>query len=335
MHELTELTAGAPSSARAVLEAAGLSAEKLRPLCKLRQFRSVLSLLLTVATFLGVPLLAWLFPHPAVYVLCVFLAIHNFNCFAQLVHASDHWTLSRSKRLNVLIGNLCAYPLGYNRSGHRNAHQDHHLYLNTESDPDLIWNPPDQTLRGLFSAFVQDLVLISAVKRFIQYFQNDRRSYTGTLWTNLNRKLFLNLIGTIWPVLVAQAVIFLIFAATAGPWFYLWLHVLPIVTLYPAQIRVRSMVEHGFAAEEGPINRDGVWVSRTTYPNFLERFILAPLGQNYHYEHHLFPSIPGYNLDKAHRLLVEAGIPVPISPGYVIFIFRKISAEMRVVGARY
>jgi len=65
MHELTELTAGAPSSARAVLEAAGLSAEKLRPLCKLRQFRSVLSLLLTVATFLGVPLLAWLFPHPA------------------------------------------------------------------------------------------------------------------------------------------------------------------------------------------------------------------------------------------------------------------------------
>src|SRR5579885_3319773 len=149
MSDLSDLTEGAPRSARAALEAAGLSVEQLRPLCELQPLRSWMNLLLTMATCLGVPLLAWAFPHPVSYVFCVCLAIHNFNALAQLVHASDHGTLSRNKRFNVLVGNLCAYPLGYNRSGHRNAHQDHHLYLNTERDPDLIWNPPDQSLHGL------------------------------------------------------------------------------------------------------------------------------------------------------------------------------------------
>lgn len=70
-------------------------------------------------------------------------------------------------------------------------------------------------------------------------------------------------------------------------------------------------------------------MTRTSRLNFLERFIVAPFGQYLHYEHHVFPSIPNYNLPQVHRLLVAAGIPMPANRSYFGFLFQKIRAEWR------
>jgi fatty acid desaturase len=38
-------------------------------------------------------------------------------------------------------------------------------------------------------------------------------------------------------------------------------------------------------------------------PSFLERIFLAPNNVNYHLEHHLYPSVPFFQLPRLHALL--------------------------------
>ena len=45
--------------------------------------------------------------------------------------------------------------------------------------------------------------------------------------------------------------------------------------------------------------------TRTILASPIERFLVAPCGINYHLEHHMFPSVPGYRLHKLHALLME------------------------------
>ena len=50
---------------------------------------------------------------------------------------------------------------------------DHHLYLNTERDPDRLFGAPGAPGRILRP--LQDLFFVSALKRFLQYSPADRR----------------------------------------------------------------------------------------------------------------------------------------------------------------
>jgi fatty acid desaturase len=324
---LDEMTMGAPRSTREALASGAITLEALRAAHRLRDGRSALDVTAALVSFAGVPVIAGFFPRWWAYALCVLLAIRNFNCAAQLVHESDHGTLFRDPRLNRFFGNVCAYLLGYTRSGHRQAHMDHHLYLNTERDPDLIFSQPSAPGREILRGLVQDLFFISALKRLLQYFQSDRTTYSVSPWRNLTPAYFARLAGAFLPVAVTQLALLALYAVTVGPWAYILLHILPITMLYPVQIRIRSIAEHGFEAGSHPDGPREVWVTRTSRLNPLEKCIVAPFGQYLHYEHHVFPSIPNYNLPEVHRLLLAAGIPVPVNRSYVGFVFRKIREE--------
>ncbi|HLC42030.1 MAG TPA: fatty acid desaturase, partial [Methylomirabilota bacterium] len=210
----------------------------------------------------------------------------------------------------------------------RQAHMDHHLYLNTARDPDIILSQPEESGRKLLANLLQDLVFVLAVKRFLQYFQSDPSNYSVLPWRTLSVAYFTRMLKPIGLVILAQAGLFLVFAMTAGPTFYLWFHVLPIMTLYPFQIRVRSIAEHSFEPGYAPRLSDDIWVARTSRLNMFERIIVAPFGQRYHYEHHVFPGVPNCNLAKVHRLLIDAGIPVPVNTSYFGFVTRKILMDL-------
>jgi fatty acid desaturase len=47
--------------------------------------------------------------------------------------------------------------------------------------------------------------------------------------------------------------------------------------------------------------------TRTTYANFIERILFAPLNVNYHLEHHFMVAAPCYNYPKLHKMLKERG----------------------------
>jgi fatty acid desaturase len=326
---LDEMMVGAPRSAREALQSGAISLEALRVVHRMRDGRSALDVLGTLVSFVAVPVLFGLHPRWWTVTLLALCAIRNFNCAAQLVHESDHGTLFRDPRLNRSLGNLFAYLLGYTRSGHRTAHMDHHLYLNTDRDPDIIFSQPSASSAAVLRGLLSDLLLVSAIKRLLQYSQSDRTTYSVSPWRRLTPRYFARMAAAMVPVAVTQIVLLSIYTVTGGPWAYLLLHILPIMTLYPLQIRVRSIAEHGFEAGYRPTSPQEAWMTRTSRLNVLERWIIAPFGQYLHYEHHVFPSIPNYNLPHVHRLLVAAGIPVPTNRSYFGFLFQKMRAERR------
>ena len=325
---LEEMTVGAPRSAREALQSGAISLEDLRSVHRMRDGRSAMDVLVVLVSFAVVPLLYGLYPRWWTAALLALWSIRNFNSAAQLVHESDHGTLFRDPRLNRRLGNVFANLLGYTRSGHRTAHMDHHLYLNTERDPDIIFSQPGASAATVLRGLVADLFLISALKRLMQYSQPaDRATYSVSPWRRLTVRGLFAMVRSMWPVILAQLALLVVFTALGGPWAYVLLHVAPIMTLYPLQIRVRSIAEHGFEAGYEPASPQDAWLTRTSRLKPIERWVIAPLGQYLHYEHHVFPSIPNYNLPRVHRLLVAAGIPVPTNRSYFGFVLGKLRAE--------
>ncbi len=327
--DIEELTPGAPTSAKEAIQTRAISVDKLRALCVVRDGRSLVDVVVALSCFVAVPVVYATWSSPAVFVGCLLLVIRNANSLAQIVHESDHGGLFRDPRLNLWVGNLAALMLGYTRSGHRHAHMDHHLYLNTERDPDGIFGSPNQNGREILFYLIQDLFFVSAVKRLLQYSPPDSGPSSVSPWKRVGVPLFiLNMSRRMLPVVAVQSVILLLFTVTTGPSFYLWLHLIPLMTLYPVQIRIRSAAEHGTEAE-APESGPDPWLTRSGRLNLLERLIIAPMDQHYHYEHHLFPGIPNYNLPRVHRELVAAGIPIPTHASYVGFVIRKVREDFR------
>jgi fatty acid desaturase len=107
--------------------------------------------------------------------------------------------------------------------------------------------------------------------------------------------MFLALFGE--QVLIAA----LLWRITGSPvaWVFLW--VLPLMTIPFAVNRVRTIAEHYPGFEALPANR-------TTLVGIIEYCCIAPYGYSHHFEHHFAPNVPYYRLAWAHRYLKGRGV---------------------------
>ena len=78
----------------------------------------------------------------------------------------------------------------------------------------------------------------------------------------------------------------------------LW--ILPTATVLPLLLRIRGVAEH-----EGVPGGDEVRETRHVAANRVEAALLSPFHINFHTAHHLFPSVPWYNLPALHARLME------------------------------
>jgi fatty acid desaturase len=117
-------------------------------------------------------------------------------------------------------------------------------------------------------------------------------------WKVIFRNAYYNLRG---PVLVNALLLLLLFA-TGKPWLYLlWLGA--NLTTFNFSLRIRSIAEHSVVED----THDPYKNTRTTYANFIERILFAPLHVNYHLEHHFLQNMPSYNSPELHKMLMERG----------------------------
>jgi fatty acid desaturase len=200
-----------------------------------------------------------------------------------LQHEAVHGLLFHSHRLNDVVGRyLLSYPIGFSMD-YRIVHFAHHRHLGQEADPDLHnYRPFPASPRKVWLKIIRECSGWGAVMQFL-----GRGASTSGARSRL--------VG----VAAAQFVILGLFFIAGHPFAYLWLWLLPLVTLAKGFAQLRNLAEH-FIREDAPIGSERL---RTFQSSPFERFFLAPLNFHYHAEHHWYTTVPYYNLPALRAVL--------------------------------
>src|SRR4029078_658434 len=105
-------------------------------------------------------------------------------------------------------------------------------------------------------------------------------------------------------VIAFHIVLLALFASTGYLVEYLVLWILPLVTVVQAILRLRAIAEHGATTDfSSPLT-----AARTNVaPAWLE-WLIFPHHVNFHIEHHLYASVPMYNLPRLHAEMQRQGL---------------------------
>jgi len=238
--------------------------------------------------------------------LCFILIARQQLALAILMHDAAHKRLFSSVKLNDFVGQfLCAAPLLFSMYSYRTLHLRHHKEPLAPDDPDLTLIGGYPISRKSFARkLLRDALGISYFK-FIRYFIHMARKpkSTGTTKSCADKAPPLAMI--VGSIVVMNLLLFLLLLAAHHPWFYVTLWLLPAITALQVLLRIRGVAEH---AGYGP-NKNQMLNARTVLSSW-QTLLFAPHSVNYHIEHHVYPSIPHYNLKKVHALLHERhGLP--------------------------
>jgi len=291
----------------------GLPADVIKRLTVIDPVRSWLAVAETVGLLAAciAAALIWWTPWvvaPAVIV----IGLRQQACFV-LAHDAAHYRMFQSRLLNDLVGRGVATVVGISMCTYRVVHRLHHNHLYGPEDPDIPLHGGYPRGRAyLFKKLARDLVGLTAPKTFAYFFgapaiNDDAGPGEGKgnrPLDDTSPELRAAARRDRW-IVVAFHILAPIAAFTAGYGIeYLVLWVLPLVTVLQPVLRFRAICEHGAVEDyESPLT-----AARTNIAPWWIGWALFPHHVNYHVEHHLYPSIPHYNLPECHREMKQRGL---------------------------
>ena len=102
--------------------------------------------------------------------------------------------------------------------------------------------------------------------------------------------------------------------------------IVPLFTYFLWIIYVRGVSEHFGGIED----HDDYWKNAAYRSQFFERLLIAPNYIHVHIGHHLYPSVPFYNLRELQRLLMlnpDYARRAHVTRGYVAFIIELLRSN--------
>jgi fatty acid desaturase len=244
-----------------------------------------------------------------------------------LMHDCAHRGFLPSTTANDWVGQwLCAAPVFADLDVYRRYHMTHHRHAGTEQDPDLPNYRGYPVSRASFARKVlRDLAALtglrSALGLGLLYARADPcsvevgYSYRRKAGADRAKQSIGHLLWNLRRVLLVQAIGFATLWALGHPMAYLlwpasWL------TSYMLFSRIRNAAEHG--GLPGTMSTDQWRNTRSVRAGWLARLTVAPNHVNWHFEHHVAPTVPGYHLRALHRALSRQALshPLPLWPGY-------------------
>lgn len=286
-----------------------LPPDVIKRLTKIDNLRAAISVVETIgglSLLIGLALWTWSFW--IILPLLVLIAFRQQALFI-LAHDAAHYRLFSARWLNDLIGRSLGAIVGISMCTYRVVHRLHHNHLYGAQDPDipLIAGYP-RGRRYLIRKLLKDLFGLTAFKTYAYFFGAPA---INEAVGSKNRPLDdtspeLRRAGRLdrWVVIATQVSLpILAFIAGYG-WQYLILWALPLVTLLQPILRFRALCEHAAV----PGTASAFEAARTTRGHKILEWLLFPHQVNYHLEHHLYPSIPHYNLPLAHAELAQRGL---------------------------
>ena len=308
-----------------------LSREQLDRLRRIQPLRSVGAVAWTWGWIAGCFALYAAYPSVISVAVAWVVMSGRHLALAILMHEAAHGLLLRNKPWNDRIGQwLTAYPTMADTLLYRRAHFQHHKHTWTEQDPDLGLATALPVSRASFRRkMVRDLTGQTAyarhriIARYAAGLGPRGKGLEGKSWLSVARTFASNQRG----FLCTNAVLLGGLTLAGIPEAYLLIWWLPAWTGYSVVLRLRSIAEHTCVTEPS----DPLRQTRTTLAPGWLRFLLAPHHVNYHLEHHLFITVPHYNLPAAHRMLAQAGVlaRAEVAPSYLQVLRRATSAPER------
>jgi fatty acid desaturase len=211
-------------------------------------------------------------------------------------HDGLHRRLFDTTARNDLFADLLVFGpiVAITRINNRN-HLLHHQYLGSEDDPDrhkhACFNKA--TRPQLASYLTGASSIVTSARHVFVRNANGRRSEGNAKSADTKRRYNLRDIA----ILVSwQAALIALLSWLFGWWGYLVLWWLPIFVFVVLGDNLRTFAEHSHPQSDADADQHRLV---TNTPGWLERQFLSPMNMNYHAAHHLWPSIPYYNLPAA------------------------------------
>ena len=208
-----------------------------------------------------------------------------------LHHEGAHRLLFSNRMANDIIGinilGWLAFGTGthHYRRGHANHHRD-------EFGP----NEPDFLLYAFYP------IVTRSFRRKM------RRDATGVSAYRIMKPRFAGLFDAEFRTVslrffAGQVFVFVLFALAGQPLLYVLIWMLPYLTWYQVQNRLRSVAEHAGMTRSD----DRRHTTHHVEQRLVARFLIAPYNVGYHLAHHVDSGVPFRNLPSLHRALRDAG----------------------------
>jgi fatty acid desaturase len=267
-----------------------LSPARVKELSQLRPSRALRDIAAAWAVIVGAwVLVAWRTEWWSIAIAMVLVGTRYYALFV-IGHDGLHRRLHPDRATNDLISDMFIFaPIGaITRLNNRN-HLAHHQHLATDLDPDrhkhACFNKTDLTeLLGYLSG-------VTSIARSIRnVFLREGRQPAGAARDGGYTARDLAIIAG------AQFVIIGGLSLVFGWWGWPVLWLLPVYLFTYLGDSIRSFAEHSHPQNDEAADEHRLL---TYESNALERAFLAPMNMNYHAAHHLWVSIPYYNLPVA------------------------------------
>jgi fatty acid desaturase len=271
-----------------------LSPQRVSELSRLRPWRAVADALVCWICIAAAWLAVARWPHWWVVLLALPVVGTRYYALFILGHDGLHRRLLPGRRANDLFNDLVILgPIGAITRINRVNHLEHHDYLASARDPDRhrygCVNKADHlALLGYLTGLTS--MARSARNVFLGSATNGRRDVAHPDGSYRPRDIVI-LVG--WQALLLGAL-----TSSIGWWGYPVLWLLPVFLFTVLGDNLRSFLEHSHPERDDLADRHRL-ITFLAHP--LERMLLAPMNMNYHAAHHLWTSIPYYNLSEADR----------------------------------
>jgi fatty acid desaturase len=229
-------------------------------------------------------------------------------CFV-LAHDAAHYRMFKNRGLNDAVGRAFAVIVGISMCTYRVLHRLHHNHLYEDRDPDTPLHGGYPRGRAyLAKKLAKDLLGLTAYKTYSYFFGapaiNDDAESSKRPLDDTSPALRKAARQDRWIVVAFHITVPVIAFSTGYGIEYLILWILPLVTVLQALLRFRAICEHGAVTDlSSPLT-----AARTNLAPWWLRWWMFPHHVNFHVEHHLYPSIPHYNLPECHEEMARLGL---------------------------
>ena len=263
---------------------------------RIPSWRNALTVVLLYALTIGVVAFAVWVNHPVVWILA-FLAmgpvIARYNI---LMHEAAHRLLFANRKLNDFVGRwLLGYPVFAPIDLYRRGHMAHHREEFGPSEPDMpLYSGYPIKRDSMRRKLTRDALGITGFK-LMRGLARGLRAPSATVRRQA------------WSILGTQVVILGLFTLAGHPWLYLFLWLLPDLTVWRVMNRLRSIAEHGgMRASEDRRN-----TTHSVRQSWAVRLTIVPYNTGWHLAHHVDSGIPFRKLPAYHAELAASGYVQP------------------------